>query len=375
MSPRILFARGAFLLGLAPLFASATVPSARLERLTRGVNLSHWFSQIPEGGYRHEWFSTYNTATDFALIAGAGFRHVRFPVEFEMFWEEAGNDGLRSEFLGDFDRALDQLIEAGLAVIVDWHAREDTKVRLATDDGFAERAIDWWEAMARHLAGRDPERVFFEVLNEPAGGMSSERWSALQERFVAAIRAVAPHHTIIVAGHRWSGLDELRQLAPLADGNLVYNFHFYEPMVFTHQTAHWPEMGLEPVTGLAYPADEASKAANLERMGDGEGRRHVLEYAADRAWLAARLRLAADWAAQHGVPVTCNEFGVYIPAAPTADRYRWLRDARELCEELGLGWTMWDYAGGFAVAQGDPAAGRELDQRCLEALGLAEAGR
>ncbi len=359
-------------LGFTAPQAFADVPAGRLERLTRGINLSHWLSQIPteDGAYRREWFDAYIGREDFALLAGGGFRHVRLPVEFELFLDEQQPGALKPEFLPVLDNALDALREAGLAVIVDWHAREDTKRRLKDDPAFADTAATLWGALARHLATRDPEWVFLETLNEPAGGMTAAYWSELQQRFVAAIRAAAPAHTIIVTAHLWSSIDELLQLPRLAEDNLVYNFHFYEPMVFTHQSAHWPEMGLEPIAGLAYPAEAASKEENLARIGDF-GRQFLLAYDADRDWLARRLAIIADWGRRLGVPVTCNEFGVYTHVTPRADRLRWLRDTRELLEEFHIGWTMWDYAGGFAVTSIATPGARQLDSACLEALGLA----
>ena len=363
-------ALSSFGLGAAGAAELGGVPAARLERLTRGVNLSHWFSQMHHGQHDAEWFDRYLGEADIKLIAAAGFRHVRYPVEFEMFLDEARPAVLRPEFLARFDAALDQMRAAGLAVIVDWHAREETKHRVATDPVFTQHAVELWGAMARHLASRDPEWVFFETFNEPAAKMTAEHWAPIQDRMIDAIRAAAPHHTIIVSPCRWSGLDDLLSMPLHRQTNLVYNFHFYEPMVFTHQSAAWPEMGLEPVAGLRYPVEEVSKRESLAQVGDGEGRRHVLAYEANRAWLEARLAAAKEWQQRHGVPVTCNEFGVYAKVAPREDRLRWIRDTREVLEQIGIGWAMWDYAGGFFVATGDSATGRTMDAECLRALGL-----
>lgn len=363
-------ALSSFGLGAAGAAELGGVPAARLERLTRGVNLSHWFSQMHHGQHDAEWFDRYLGEADIKLIAAAGFRHVRYPVEFEMFLDEARPAVLRPEFLARFDAALDQMRAAGLAVIVDWHAREETKHRVATDPVFTQHAVELWGAMARHLASRDPEWVFFETFNEPAAKMTAEHWASIQDRMIDAIRAAAPHHTIIVSPCRWSGLDDLLSMPPHRQTNLVYNFHFYEPMVFTHQSAAWPEMGLEPVAGLRYPVEEVSKRESLAQVGDGKGRRHVLAYEANRAWLEARLAAAKEWQQRHGVPVTCNEFGVYAKVAPREDRLRWIRDTREVLEQIGIGWAMWDYAGGFFVATGDSATGRTMDAECLRALGL-----
>ena len=94
------------------------------------------------------------------------------------------------------------------------------------------------------------------------------------------------------------------------------------------------------------------------------------EYNGSREWIAARLALAIGWGRAHGVPLTCNEFGVYTRVSPPDSRYRWIRDVRELCEAQGVGWSMWDYAGGFRVASTDGQGRRTLDPECLRALGL-----
>jgi hypothetical protein len=347
------------------------VPARRLAALSKGINLSHWFSQIPDnnGGYSHQWFATYLKPGDFPIIAQAGFTHVRYAVEFEMFLDEAHPETLRAEFLPEFDGAIDNMLAAGLAVIVDWHAREDTKERLRTDDTLARGAAALWGAMARHLAARDPERVFLETMNEPAGKMSLGRWTWVQNGLVAAMRSGAPRHTIIVTTNNWSGVWDLAKLTPLPDPNIVYNFHFYEPMAETHQGASWAH-SVQPLSGVVYPVDAASKAAQLAKLTDPEARSELTKYSADRAWIAAHLALAIDWGRAHGVPLTCNEFGVYKPFSPPASRYRWIGDVRELCEANGVGWAMWDYDDSFGVATTDARGHRVMDRDCLKALGL-----
>jgi hypothetical protein len=63
--------------------------------------------------------------------------------------------------------------------------------------------------------------------------------------------------------------------------------------------------------------------------------------------------------------LSCNEFGVYMKAAAPEHRAAWIRDVREAIEAQQIGWTMWDYAGGFAlVRDGKPI------ETVAEALGL-----
>ena len=43
---------------------------------------------------------------------------------------------------------------------------------------------------------------------------------------------------------------------PLADGNVIYNFHFYDPHEFTHQGAYWDAPWWSYMHGIPYPATE-----------------------------------------------------------------------------------------------------------------------
>ena len=353
----------------AAIRASASgVPASRLGALSRGVDLGNWFSQAPGGGqYRHDWLRGWITSRDFDALAHAGFTHVRFPVEFEMFLDENHPDVLRPEFLPDFDQALDHILGAGLAVIVDFHARKDTKERLLTDEAFVDKVTAMWGAVARHLANRDPNRVFLETMNEPLPDMPFQRWMAIQEKFLRAIRAAAPDRTIIVTGGRFGSIEGLVRMQPLADRNLVYTFHFYRPSLFVHQGATWINGG-RLVTGLAYPENPANRAKVAAEISDPTFHRRVLDYRGNREDLAKQISIAARWAASHGVPLYCGEFGVYAKVAPAASRMRWLRDVREILEANHIGWSMWDYCGGFHLALGKTPGERRLDPQCLKAL-------
>ena len=81
------------------------------------------------------------------------------------------------------------------------------------------------------------------------------------------------------------------------------------------------------------------------------------------------IALAAEWARRRGVPLTCNEFGVYRTYAPTDARLRWIEDVRTSLERHRIGWAIWDYADSFGVAV--KREGRATpDPQVVSALGL-----
>jgi endoglucanase len=215
------------------------VSDVRFAQLERGINLSHWFAQVLGApGYTREHLLGHTTLGDVALIKRLGFRHVRLSVDPSPMVNPDSVGIVRGEHLVQLDRAVRMLIEQDLAVIVDVHPQRDFKKALERDDRQADRFAEFWRDLARHFSGLDADRLFFEVLNEPEFD-DAYRWSGVQAKLVATIRQAAAKHTVIVTGRRWSAVDDLPALDPVADGNVVYNFHFYTPHVFTHQGAVW----------------------------------------------------------------------------------------------------------------------------------------
>jgi hypothetical protein len=106
-------------------------------------------------------------------------------------------------------------------------------------------------------------------------------------------------------------------------------------------------------------------------LPDAVNRLQAIHYGLDR-WNASRIDAeigqVAAWAKRWNVPVTCNEFGVYRKTANPQDRAAWISDVRTTLEKYGIGWTMWDYSGGFAVVT-KPNGHPFPDEVTVKALG------
>jgi endoglucanase len=350
----------------------STVPASRLAGLRHGINASQWFAQVYDNrGYTKEHFQSWTTAEDIASIKSMGFDHVRLSVDPQPMMMNYRPDEIPADYLGYLDAAVKMILDRQLAVVIDLHPDSDFKARLAKDDSFVQEFSDFWRALARHYSTWDTERVFFEILNEPEFS-DRYRWYGVQAKLAAAIREGAPRHTMIATGARWSNEDELVFLEPLRDPNVIYNFHFYEPHIFTHQGATWGAYSWHWVKGLGYPSSSESAAKVAAGVPDAVDRLAVIRYGKDH-WDAARIDAeiaqVAEWAGQRGVPVVCNEFGVYRDYADPRDREAWIHDVRTALEANGMGWTLWDYSGNFGVVT--KKDGRNVpDEISLRALGL-----
>ncbi len=341
------------------------------QHLRHGINLSEWFAQVyDQKGYTKEHFETWNTAQDIALIRSMGFDHVRLSVNPQPMFQHGQADRIPADYLGYLDSAVQMILDRGLAVIIDVHPESDFKQKLVAEDSFVEQFEDYWRQLARHYSSTNPDLVSFEILNEPEFH-DRYRWQGVQSKLAVAIREGAPQHTIIVAGAYWSSENELLFFDPLRDSNIIYNFHFYDPHIFTHQGATWSTNYVHYLKELPYPSTPENVQQAAALLPDAVNRLQAIHYGLDR-WNASRIDgeigQVAAWAKRWKVPVTCNEFGVYRKAANPQDRAAWISDVRTTLEKYSIGWTMWDYSGGFGVVRkqdGQPVP----DEVTVKALG------
>jgi endoglucanase len=368
--------------GAASLFAqpAQTQPQtdpafARAQHLRHGINASIWFAQHP-GGYTVEYLRTFTTADDIALIAKLGFDHVRVSIDADPLTDwKAGHSG-GAAFVTELDRVVKTITDNHLAVILDIHPESTYKAPLRQGTTSVHQFTALWRALAAHYASTDPDYVYFEIMNEPEQD-DPYRWQGIQSTVAAAIRDAAPHHTIIVSGAHWSGLEDLLTLQPIALSNVIYTFHDYEPFPFTHQGAGWTTPEVQPLRAIPYPSSPEDITPKLDEEPSLSGQFFLNQYGLAR-WDAFRventIKFAARWAKLHNVPIYCGEFGVLRDYAPPEMRARWLHDMRVAMEKNNIGWAMWDYQTNFGVVTKKDGV-TTPDVEIVKALGLSGAAK
>ncbi|HEX4068226.1 MAG TPA: glycoside hydrolase family 5 protein [Acidobacteriaceae bacterium] len=340
----------------------------RAQHLQHGINTSIWFAQSSD--YSLHRLQTFTTADDIALIERMGFDHCRISIDAGPLtaWQYAH---VETPFMNELDHVVKVMLDHHLSVIIDIHPTSEYKAQLLQGSDGVGNFVALWRTLAAHFAPVDPEHVFFEIMNEPEQN-DPYRWQGVQASVVDAIRQGAPQNTIIAAGAHWSGLQDLLVLEPLADPNIIYTFHDYEPFPFTHQGATWTDPRVRPERSIPYPSTPDNIAPKLDQEPTLDGQYFLDEYGENR-WDAARVEnsidFAAKWSTLHHVPVYCGEFGVLRDYAPPAARAQWLHDMRVALEKNHIGWAMWDYQTNFGVVT--KANGTTTpDAAILTALGL-----
>ena len=338
----------------------------RAEHLRHGINTGEWFAQSRD--YSPQRLRTVTTIDDIARIHGMGFDHVRLSIDPAIF--QCAGEFSQCERVQVLDEVIAKALSVDLAVILDVHPSGDYKQQLATSDAAVQKFAQMWSRVASYYGKQNPEVVFFEVLNEPE--VTRYRWAGIQQSLVETIRRAAPQHTIIVTCGEFSNPDDLVRMPEVADSNYIVNFHFYSPHIFTHQGASWGDAYWITLRQVPFPGTPDLVAAAVAKQSDDWARWKLTEYGLDH-WdadrIASEIGFMAAWGKAHHVPLTCNEFGVYRNYSNPDDRMRWLTAVRSSLDKSGIGWTMWDFQGGFGVVYKKDGATTE-DNAVLKALGL-----
>ena len=316
----------------------------RRDTLQVGVNLGGWLSQYQE--YDPQHFKTFITADDIHRIADWGMDHIRLPIDYPVLEDDARPGVYKEDGFVYVDACREWCRANGLQVALDLHKAPgfdfnypDT-VSLFSDPSLQDRFVALWQAIARRYHGEND--LIFELLNEIVLP-DSALWNALVRRTVAAIRAIDRQRRIVIGGNHYNAVDQLAGLELFDDARIVYTFHFYRPMIVTHQKAPWYAPGRDHNRDVHYPGECPDLDEFLR-----QNPQHRLDYQPfvgvhlDREWLRAALQPAVEFVRRTGRPVYCGEYGV-IDRAPLPSRLNWCRDVVDALNEFGIGRACWSY--------------------------------
>jgi len=317
------------------------------ENRLRGVNLGGWFSQVDcieekdpstfPGVDEH--MATFLTEDDFAQIAKWGFNHVRLPVDYFNFFSD---DGVLThpKRLDLVDRAVSWADKYGLKTMFDLHKCPGHdfyhglhhEQKFFTDPVARKAAKNTWSVLAERFG--DNTSVLLEILNEPVAP-NNEVWNRVKDEMAAHIRSCAPKSTIVVGSNLWNAASEFAELSPLEDDNILYSFHFYNPVTFTHQQVPWhPEdPGLQ--VKREYPGDYKKPEGYHQRLDHDFG-------LWNRQTMADFLAPVTRFREKYQVPVACGEFGVFVQA-PRESQLRWMDDFLSILRDSDIGYSYWNY--------------------------------
>lgn len=310
-----------------------------------GVNLGGWLSQYPAYDYSH--FDTFITPLDIRRIADWGCDHVRLPVDYPVLEADGQAGKINEHGLAYVVAALEECRANDLNVILDLHKApgysfdELQSAALFDQPALQTRFLDLWQEVAWRLEGTQGF-VAFELLNEvnlPDG----EPWNCLAHQAVERIRSVDPDRLLVVGGNHYNAPDELEALVVPDDERILYTFHFYTPLVVTHQFAPWQPAMLAYGQKVDYPGHAEGLDDLIARHPDFAPEvQPLVGKRFDRNFLRKAVGPALEFARRKKQVVYCGEYGV-IDRAPMETRLHWTSDLVSILREHGIGRAAWSY--------------------------------
>ncbi|MDB5283816.1 MAG: hypothetical protein JWO06_2891 [Bacteroidota bacterium] len=290
----------------------------RCDNLQKGVNLSNWM----EGYWLSNWPVPNIYTRDFLVeMKNAGMKSVRMPICFALVTDTLPpyNVDTNSAAFAIVDSVITWTHELDLNLIIDNH--HQWTLSDSTWRSTEPRLSHLWSVLAQRYRYLDPEKYYFEILNEPFD-ITNDSLAPLFTAVVDTIRKYTTAHTIVVSPTAWSGGIGFSEYQPLADTNLIYTFHSYDPFPFTHQGFSWANPYYP--TGTPYPNSGFDFTLTL-------------------AW-----EFAMQWRDNFHLPVFLGEFGVGIHP-DDASRCNWIDTVGAQIDFNHLSSFSWDVRGDFPL--------------------------
>lgn len=312
----------------------------------KGVNLGGWFSQCE---YSKERFDSFITEADIERLSHWGIDHLRLPVDYNLVETEDG--AYKEEGFAYIKRAIEWCTKYGLNMILDLHKTMgysfdpgESQAGFFDNEVYQERFYRLWEQFATRFSGYG-DNIAFELLNEVVDKSVCDAWNRISAICIKRIRNIAPDTKILLGGYWNNSVKAVKDLAMPFDENIVYNFHCYDPLLFTHQGAYWVEgMPLDFRMGFDCTMQElkAQAAANLPEYQANLIQADPYDGKLDENYFEDLFAEAIAAAEQRNVPLYCGEYGVIDKATPE-DTLAWYSAIHTVFERHGIGRAAWSY--------------------------------
>lgn len=318
---------------------------ANLNGFKHGINLGGWLSQCRPA---KEHYDSFIKEEDIKIIAEWGLDHVRVPVDYNLVQNKDGT--FKEEGFVYIQNAIDWCKAAGINMILDLHKTcgysfddGEQESGFFDEEKYQEMFYVLWEEFAKRYSKYE-DMLCFELLNEVTSKDYCKIWNKIANTCIERIRKIAPTVRILVGSYWNNHVAAVRDMDLPHDENIVYNFHCYEPLIFTHQGAGWiPKMDHSFRMKLDAPYSDYDKftRANINQEGDAFNK-YDPNSTIDVAYFENLFEDALKVAEERNVLLYCGEYGV-IDYADPKEALKWYKLVNEVFEKHNIGRAVWTY--------------------------------
>ena len=345
------------------------------ENFKNGINIGGWLSQydcilsqpFSADDLEHH-FQTFIQEKDLKQIAFWKYDHVRLPVNGYLLYNP-DTDTLNPDITARIHTCIQWCKKYHLNVILDLHdlwgnvyGAMEQPMPLLTDSTLQHRFLRIWNLLTAEFKNIKQPVLLFELLNEVSDASGAYAmddvtgksfdlthkedflWNTLAQKAVQEIRSIDPQRWILIGSNGQNSIVYLKELQVFDDPYVFYNFHYYEPQVFTHQRAHFSAEMKEFDRSISYP-DDISSFTEYLKSHPAYYTKHALvakERRNDQALMKKLLQYAIDFMETSNKEVYCGEYGV-IDTASAEDADNWIHDLTSIMDQYHIGHARWNY--------------------------------
>ena len=302
--------------------------------ISSGINLTGY----EQASYQRE-LNVKELKKEFKTLKSLGFQKIRIPLAIDYYLR---NDKYFIKKIAQLHRIAQK---ENLILVLSYFDHSYTGDQQNIRKNYF---IEDWVQIAS-IFKKHTSNIYLDLANEPL--LNPDEWQQVQTELVKAIRMVNPNIFILVGGTNYNSLYELSRMKPLPFENLIYNFHFYEPFLFTHQGTHWTGSQNSTV-GIPYPfkASQMPKLNPLAENTPGSVNYRDYDKTGNETAILHKLEIISDWAKQNQVRIWCTEFGV-TQMADIESRCTYLKEVSNALHYYGIQGFVWEAKGNFGILE------------------------
>lgn len=308
----------------------------------KGINFGGWFSQCDNSEKRYDNFIKKD---DFKRVAKWGLDHIRIPVDYNLVQNLDGS--FKESGFIRIQHCIDWCKENNLNMILDLHKTigfsfddNEKESGFFKNNKYQEYFYSLWLEFTKRFSFN--ENIAFELLNEINDYEYKDKWNKIARECVKRIRTINSNIKILIGGYFYNSVSAIKDLDLPYDENIVYNFHCYNPLIFTHQGAYWID---KMDANFRMHFDENTNKYE-EYTNKYIGEKHVDVFKAnsniDESFFEELFKEAIEICENRNVSLYCGEYGV-IDKADSLDTVKWFKCINNIFNKYNIGRALWSY--------------------------------
>lgn len=223
----------------------------------------------------------HHTEESYKELSEMGFNSVRFYINYGLF-ESDNNPYVYNESGFEWiDKNIEQAKKYGIRLVLNMHypqggyQSQGNGMALWTDRENQKRLAALWKTIAERYAD-ETGILGYGIVNEPVLPIETTeedcltKWQSVAQEITDEIRTVDNNHPVFVermcaakntetGAASWTNFNDENNYVKINDDNIVYEFHYYDPHMYTHQGFSWANTAGYDYT---YPDETLSMAVN-----------------------------------------------------------------------------------------------------------------